>query len=147
MHGQRTASAIVAGIGMYATFQPWISAPVIGIFYGSSMWEGWVCFGLFAVCLLSTVVGDRAEPLDLSEKLVLLVFGGGTAALSGWRLWDFRQSAEVLKTSEFEVDFFKFVGPGLYMAAIASATLVILFFAFFAGRTLRDAPTPAWMEK
>ena len=49
MNKQRIGILIAAGLGMLATFMPWLKAPVVGTINGAE-WkgDGWITFFLFA---------------------------------------------------------------------------------------------------
>ena len=47
MHRQRLVIAVVAVIGMLATFMPWVSVPIAGTINGTKS-DGWITLALFA---------------------------------------------------------------------------------------------------
>jgi len=88
MNKQRIALIIASGIGMLATFMPWINVPIRGDINGISdslrlgdvVPIGWPTFGLFAISLILAFLGNKAEPLTKKLKIPSGILGFINAA-------------------------------------------------------------------
>jgi uncharacterized protein (TIGR02145 family) len=67
MNKQRIAIAIAGGVGMLATFMPWINVPLLGSINGAKISEydgrAWLPLAIFAIPLIIAFIGDKTKSL------------------------------------------------------------------------------------
>ncbi|MDR3133075.1 MAG: hypothetical protein LBU42_03520 [Prevotellaceae bacterium] len=81
MNKQRLAILIVAAIGVFSSFLPWLSVPFVGTVNGIKG-DGWIVLLLFAIPLVISLLKDRTQPLK-GGLLWGAVIAGGLAAIVG----------------------------------------------------------------
>lgn len=132
LHRQRIAIACAAGMGMIATFLPWVKAPILGTVDGTAG-DGWITFGLYAVALIMAFVGDRRELLSGGKRLGAVIPAALASVIGIWKIVDFKaRMSDVPKDSPFAEALAQTVqlGAGLYLVVIAGIALVVLSFVF-----------------
>jgi len=132
LHRQRIAIACAAGVGMIATFLPWVKAPIVGTVDGTAG-DGWITFGLYAVALIVSFVGDRRKLLSGGKRLGAIIPAVLASLIGIWKIVDFRaRMSDVPKDNPFAEAFAHTVqlGIGLYLVVIAGIVLVVLAFVF-----------------
>lgn len=108
---------------MLATFLPWVSLGSLAAAAGTEG-DGWLTLGLFALTLLSSVLGARAERMSTRQRFWIVVVSILSALIAIHDL-----------TGVHDIGFAS-VGAGLYLATLAS--LVVLVSA-----TIGEHPFPA----
>lgn len=63
MNKQRLAILILAGLGVTATFLPWVKAPILGAINGTEG-DGWITLVLFAIPLVISLLNDKATKIE-----------------------------------------------------------------------------------
>lgn len=83
MHRQKLALLCAAGVGVLATFLPWVHVPIIGSISGSSG-AGWVTLALFIPAIVLCLIGVKDVPLIAGQRLGATIPAGiaGLIALS-----------------------------------------------------------------
>lgn len=129
---QRLTVAIAAGVGMGATFLPWVRAPIVGTIDGTAG-DGWITLALFAVTLALALVGDRGRLLSAGHRIGLLVPSSLAGLIGVWKIADFNS-----RMAEIQQDPNPFapllsasvqIGFGLYLVVIAAIAVLVLAFA------------------
>lgn len=131
MHRQRLAMTIAAGLGVLATFMPWVNVPLIGSVPGTQG-DGWITLVIFAIALLPALANDRARPLVGTQLVAFAAAGAICAAIGIWKILDLKRAmggidesnpfAQALSASVS-------IGFGLYLVVGAGIALVLLGFA------------------
>jgi len=132
LHRQRIAIACAAGVGMIATFLPWVKAPIVGTVDGTAG-DGWITFGLYAVALIVAFVGDRRKLLSGGKRLGAIIPAALASLIGIWKIVDFRaRMSDVPKDNPFAEALAQTVqlGVGLYLVVIAGIVVVIFTFVF-----------------
>jgi len=88
MNKQRIALIIASGIGMLATFMPWVNVPIKGsvngidniVRLGGAVPIGLPTLGLFAISIILAFLGNKAEPMTKKLKIPTGVLGTISAA-------------------------------------------------------------------
>lgn len=128
MHKQRTFIAIAAGVGMLATFLPWVHAPIIGAVNGTAG-DGWITFVLFAVALVIAVAGARQTALSKPLRFAALAPAGLAGVLGLWKIVGFHaQMSSLADDNPFAAAMAKTVdvGIGLYLVVVAGVAVPII---------------------
>lgn len=126
MHKQRLFIAIAAGIGMLATFLPWMHAPIVGSINGTAG-DGWITFGLFAIALIIALVGAKASALSNKLVVAALVPPALAGLIGLWKIIDFHNKMGALANDDnpFAAVMAQAVGVdiGLYLVVIAGIAI------------------------
>lgn len=129
MNQRRIVVAIVLGIGMLATFLPWIHAPIVGAIYGTKG-DGWITFSLFAVALAVTALWGREAPLVGLPRIAVAVPAAGAALVGVWKMIELHD-----KLSQFgdnplarAVSQTVGMGPGIYLVLVAGVLAPVIAF-------------------
>lgn len=131
MSQQRFYALIAAAIGMFGTFLPWVSAPVISGISGTAG-DGWFTLILFGITFFILLQGDKMK--DLDQKQLLAVYGtSGLAALFAlWKITSFNNSISQFAGRETMVSGMftstVSVGIGLYLVVVAGVAVIGLAF-------------------
>lgn len=121
----RVALAVCAGLGILATFTPWVSLPIMGSIAGSAG-DGWFSFIGFAVVLAMALSPSVRHPLRWWRRVVATVSASGCAALGVWKMLDLIaiQSEGTGFASAVTI------GPGLWLVAIGGVVAAVLAVGF-----------------
>ncbi|MDP2696046.1 MAG: hypothetical protein Q8O87_02220 [bacterium] len=126
MHKQRLTILILAAVGMAATFVPWATIPGLGSISGTQG-DGWVTFGLFAIPLIISLLGDKSQSLRGGMLWGAIVSSVLAAAIGVWKIVDINNV--VGDNPIFQVlGGGGGVGIGLYLVVIAGIVLSIVAF-------------------
>ncbi len=127
-HKQRLAILIAAGLGMVATFLPWVHAPIIGAVAGTRG-DGWITLVLFAPAMIAALIGSTSLPLTGAQRLAVVLPAGIAGLIGVWKIIDFNiRMAQLQDDSPFaaalslSVD----IGIGLYLLVVAGGTVPIV---------------------
>ena len=130
MNKQRLVMLIVAGLGMLATFLPWVNVPIIGSVSGTAG-DGWITFVLFLVALIFCLLNNKSKPLTggfLAGAIVPCLL----AAIFGiWKIIDFNAELSAVMGDDIfsqAVGSSVSIGFGLYLVVIAGFVLPIAAF-------------------
>lgn len=129
MNKQRNAILIVSGLGVLATFLPWVKAPIIGSVNGTDG-DGWITLVLFAVPLAISLLGDKTKAItggQLYGAILPALLAGIIGAL---KISDFNSKMAEIGDNPFAKAMSDNVsiGMGLYLVVIAGFALPILGF-------------------
>lgn len=112
---------------MFATFMPWLNAPIIGSINGTAG-DGWITFVLFAIPLAIALIRKKTKPYDVYligiPPFLSSIFGA-------WKIIDFHSSINKLPPTNPFAEAFNMgtsIGFGLYMVVIAGITLSVYTF-------------------
>jgi hypothetical protein len=129
MSKQRLAILIVAGLGVLATFMPWVSIPIVGTVNGTKA-DGWITLALFAVPLVISLLNDRTKQLKggLLYGAIIPSIIAGVIGIS--KIVDFNSSMSELGDNPFAAMFGVTISIefGLYLVVVAGFALPILAF-------------------
>src|SRR6185295_14750837 len=88
--------------------------------------DGWLTVGIAALALLAGLVGNRAAPMTIGARALVILSGLGLAAIGFWKLHD----VYVMKGDAGDGGAFGralssaiSAGPGLYLLAVAGVAL------------------------
>jgi hypothetical protein len=128
LHRQRFAIAVAAGLGVLATFLPWVHAPIVGSVLGTAG-DGWITLALFLPALLLAFRGDRHLPLRGIRRMAATI-PAGLAALIGLEKIDKIRHAfdEIPQDNVFAqvASLSTQIGVGIYLLIAAGFGLVAL---------------------
>jgi hypothetical protein len=129
MNQRRIVVAIVLGIGMIATFLPWVHVPIVGAIYGTKG-DGWITFGLFAAALAVTGLWGRSDPLVGLPRIVLAALSAGAAIVGVWKMIELNDRLSQLGDNPIARALTQTVGmgPGLYLVLVAGILAPIIAF-------------------
>ena len=83
MNNQRIAILFAAGLGMLATFLPWIHVPIVGSIDGiHGKGHGWFTFILYLITLIIYVVSKQSEPVS-GTRIIIAVTTSLYASMRG----------------------------------------------------------------
>lgn len=127
MSKQRLAILITSGIGILATFLPWIQAPIVGAINGTKG-DGWITCALFTVTLIATLVGNRKKNLKEISLLLVIIPSIVAGIIGFWKVVDFNSAMSGMEDNPFAEALGSAVsiGIGLYLVII-SGFLIPLF--------------------
>lgn len=141
MHKGRITVAIMAGIGMFASFLPWRSVEIDGSEFGMNFnfgnfkqlgvdtWLGYVNIALFLVILIMAIVGSKQKMIAKGfPKMTILVVSGLALIFSAFVLVAFA-------LSEYDTAL-----VGVYLALFASIFTAATPYFFNADGTV-DMPS------
>ena len=130
MEKKRLFITVVAGVGMLATFLPWVSLPVASI--SGTQDGGWLTLILFAAGgAIAWFYGSREEPLDKQKLLGVWIPAALATIIVLLKL--FRDYSDELFGSASR-------GFGLWLALLAGIAQVAVCF-FFKGSAGWDIPS------
>ncbi len=118
MHKQRIALLIACGIGIIATFLPWVNAPFIGSVSGSAG-DGWFSFTFFTIAGIICLFGNRANMIKKGQVIAVIFFALLSVALGIWKLIDI--SSIIGRDNIFSAS----VTPGIGLFAIILAGIAL----------------------
>ncbi len=126
MNKQRLAILIVAGLGALATFMPWVKMPIVGSVNGTAG-DGWITFGLFAVSIIISLLGDRTKPIKGGLLYAAIVPALLAAALGISKILDFKSKTADMDDNPFAsmIQAAVTVEFGLYLVVAAGLALPI----------------------
>lgn len=129
MNKQRLSILIVAGLGVLATFMPWVKAPIIGSISGTKG-DGWVTFFLFAVPLVLSLIKDRSKAIKGLQLYGAVVPGVLAAIIGIWKVIDFNAAMSEMDDNPFAELLAAGVSVeyGLYLVILAGLALPICGF-------------------
>lgn len=126
MNKQRLAVLIVAGLGALATFMPWVKMPIVGSINGTAG-DGWITFGLFAIPIIISLLGDRTKPIKGILVYVAIVPAALAASIAISKILDFKSKMAEMDDNLFAsmIQATVTVEFGLYLVVAAGLTLPI----------------------
>jgi hypothetical protein len=125
MNKQRLAIVIAAGIGMLATFMPWVKAPFVGSINGTAA-DGWTTFFLFGVAVVIALLNDRTTRITGNTFYAAIAGPGAATLFALWKIMQFsgkKQSNDIfceMMGSTVTIEF------GLYLIVLAGVASVLL---------------------
>ena len=129
MNKQRLAILIVAGLGVLATFLPWVKVPIIGSVNGTQG-DGWITLVLFAIAILISLSKDKTKAIEGGRLYAAILPGGLAGALGLWKIIDFNSKMEELGGNVMAeaIGSTVSIGIGLYLVVLAGIALPIVGF-------------------
>lgn len=121
MNKQRLAILIVAGLGVLATFLPWVKVPILGSVNGTQG-DGWITLVLFAIAILISLSKDKTKAIEGGLLYAAILPGGLAGAIGLWKIIDFNSKMEELGVGGVSIGF------GLYLVVLAGIALPIVGF-------------------
>lgn len=127
-HKQRFAILIAAGLGISATFLPWVHAPIIGSVAGTAG-DGWLTLVLFIPALVFALRGDSHIPIRGGKRLGLAIPAGLAAILGIWKIIGFKTA---MSDAQDDNPFAKAmslsiqIGFGLYLLVAAGVAVAVV---------------------
>ena len=128
LHRQRFGIAVAAGLGMLATFLPWVHAPIVGSIAGTAG-DGWITLALFVPALVLALRGAKATPLLGNPRLGAVIPAGLAALLGVSKLGNLSSSKSGVDPSNpFAKALTAAVQPGigLYLLVLSGVALVVV---------------------
>lgn len=138
LHRQRFAICVLAGIGMLATFMPWIHAPIVGSISGTAG-DGWITLVLFTPAMVLAIRGQKLAPLLNKARLGAVIPAGLVCLLGLYKAVEFNsRMGNVDQDNPFAAVMVAsaYIDIGLYMLIAASASLVAV--AWFLAKPLLE---------
>ena len=132
LHKQRIILACIAGLGMLATFLPWVRAPIIGAVDGTAG-DGWITFVLFGLTLSLVFTGRRHEILSGGGQVGAAICTALAALLGVWKILDLHaMKSDAARNGPFAEALAGSVqiGFGLYLVVLAGIAFWVVCFAF-----------------
>ena len=126
LHRQRFAVCVLAGIGMLATFLPWVHLPIVGSISGTAG-DGWITLALFIPAMVLAWRGQKLQPLIGNARLLAAIPAGLAGLIGLYKMADFNsRMASLPRDNPFAgaVATSVRIGMGLYLLIAASAALV-----------------------
>jgi hypothetical protein len=127
MHKQRIIIIVIAGLGMLATFMPWIKAPIIGSVNGTDG-DGWITLVLFAVALVMSLLGDRTQKIKTKKIYIASLVCIIAAVVGILDIIDINSSIEDIGSGIFSEELNISVGYGLYLIVLAGIAIPVYLF-------------------
>ena len=130
MNKQRIGILIAAGLGMLATFMPWLKAPVVGTINGAE-WkgDGWITFFLFALTLVISLINDKSKSLKGWLLYCAIIPSIIAAAIGIWKINDINSMIGTLGIYTGGLPPAISIGFGLYLEVLAGISIPIIAFA------------------
>lgn len=124
MNKQRSAILIASGLGVLASFLPWVKVPFIGSINGTSGdGDGWITFVLFAITLLISLLGQKTKAITGGLFYGAILPGLIAGIVGALNIVDI--NSKIAKTG---LSGSISIGYGLYLVVIAGFALPILGF-------------------
>ncbi|MDA9775431.1 hypothetical protein N9B67_03810 [Algibacter sp.] len=129
MNKQRLAILTVAGLGVLATFLPWVKVPILGSVNGTQG-DGWITLVLFAIAILISLSKDKTKAIEGGLLYAAILPGGLAGALGLWKIIDFNSKMEELGGNVMAeaIGSTVSIGIGLYLVVLAGIALPIVGF-------------------
>jgi len=128
MSKQRLGIAVSAGLGMLATFLPWVTMPIVGTITGTAG-DGWLTLPLFIPALVLALRGDRSSKLLGPSRLGAVIPSGLAALVGAYKISSLNsymsgvpQDNPFAKALAGTVQ----VGIGLYLLVAAGAAVAVV---------------------
>jgi hypothetical protein len=138
MSFQRIFLALISAAGIVATFLPWYTTSsglsVTGVGGTGEIGDGWVTLGLFALALISGVVGNIKEPIE-KTKFACAVAGTVNAAIGVLNVTNIYNAYDNI--SGYSVT----IGIGLYLLMAMGVGLCVISFISFKKKPKREKET------
>lgn len=129
MHKQRLSILIASGLGVLATFMPWVKVPLIGSMSGTKG-DGWITLILFTVPLVLSLLGDKTKELSGKQLLGAAIPGVIAAMIGIWKIIDFNAALSDIEDNPFTEALKATVSIefGLYLVILAGLALPVCGF-------------------
>lgn len=133
MNKQRIAILIAAGVGMLATFLPWVKAPFIGSINGTQGdLGGWFTFVLYLVPVIIYIVGKQSEPIKGVYLPITAVISSLCASWTGFvTIYKLNSKMDLINSDNaFAKALTESVSieVGLYLVVLAGIMVTIVVF-------------------
>jgi hypothetical protein len=145
-HKQRLGILIAAGLGISATFLPWVHAPIIGSVAGTAG-DGWITLVLFLPALIIALRGDSQTAIRGGKRLGLTIPAVLAAMLGIWKIVDFQQLKSdtpddnpIAKAISASVQ----IGFGLYLLVAAGIAVAVVAWVLDKGRESQMVERWTW---
>ena len=127
-HKQRLGILIAAGLGISATFLPWVHAPIIGSVAGTAG-DGWITLLFFIPALIFALRGDSRVPVRGGKRLGLVIPAVLAAILGIWKIISLKTAMSgaaddnpFAKAMSLSVQ----IGFGLYLLVAAGVAVAVV---------------------
>ena len=140
LHRQRFAIAVAAGVGMLATFLPWVHAPIVGSVSGTAG-DGWITLALFIPAMVLALRGAKLHPIVGGARLGATIPAGIAALIGLYKIADLKsRMADVPRDNPFAkaMSASVQVGIGIYVLIAAGVALAVL--AWVLAKPPQDKP-------
>lgn len=129
MNKQRLAILILAGLGGFATFMPWVKAPFIGSINGTKG-DGWITLILYIIPVIISLLNDRTKALSgglLYGAIVPAIIAG---AIGLWKIYDFNSKMSGMSSNPFgqAIEASVSIEFGLYLVVLSGIALPLCAF-------------------
>jgi hypothetical protein len=127
LHRQRFAIVVLAGIGMLATFMPWLHAPIVGTISGASG-DGWITLALFIPAIVLSLRGKKLKPLIGMARWAATIPAGISVLIGLGDIVNLKSSmADASKDNPFAgaIAASVQIGFGLYLLIMAGIAVVV----------------------
>lgn len=132
MHYQRITIIIISILGMFATFLPWIVAPIVGSVSGTGG-DGWFTFAFFGLAALISIIGKRQAIINTLPSVIIGLLGFFGLIMGFWKILIVnRIKSELINTPLFGemMTAGTQVGSGLYLLILTGGALLVLTIFF-----------------
>jgi hypothetical protein len=124
MNKQRKAILIASGLGVLASFSPWVKVPLVGSINGTSGdGDGWITFVLFAMTLVISLLGEKTKAIAGGLFYGAILPGLIAGVIGALNIIDINS-----KIAKSGLSGSISIGFGLYLVVIAGFALPILGF-------------------
>jgi hypothetical protein len=128
MNKQRLAILIVAGIGMIATFLPWVKIPLHGTINGTKG-DGWITFALFAIPLILSLLNDKTKRIEGGWLCAVVIPAIFSVVIGIWKIAEFNSIMSDLGDNPFAKSFGVIsIEIGLYLVILSGLVLSAVAF-------------------
>lgn len=128
LHNQRLIVGGAAVFGIFATFLPWVHAPIVGSVSGTGGPDGWVSLLLFVPALSQSLTGSKFEPFSLRARLTASLPAFIAALLGIYKIIEFNSKfADVPSDNPFAQAMIASIqiGIGIYVLVAAGITITL----------------------
>lgn len=127
-HKQRIGILIASGLGVSATFLPWVHAPLIGSVAGTAG-DGWITLVLFLPGLILALRDEKSNAIRGRKRLAIAIPAILAAILGAWKIFSFGQLKSAApddnpfaKAMSASVQ----IGVGLYLLVAAGIAVAVV---------------------
>ena len=129
MNKQRLGIIVTAGLGILATFLPWVKAPIVGSIYGTNG-DGWITLILFAIPMTIGLLNDKTKPINGGLLFIAIVTSIIAAIIGIQKIIEFNSNITNLGDSSFarSLSTGVTIEIGVYLVILAGIALPVIAF-------------------
>jgi len=129
MNKQKLSIIITAGVGVIATFLPWVTVPVLGSINGARG-IGWLTLALFIAVIVVNLIGNQTERLKGLHLYGTIGAGLISAIVATIKIVEFYINISNIETNMFTEALKNTVSLsiGIYLVVLAGLAIPIVAF-------------------